>query len=88
MSGMPSAHNCKDRTSALAERLIKLREKCELIEQTAVEAAPDIYPYILEGVTRDWATCEYLKMSKGMPCGKDMYYARRRKFYYLLSTKI
>lgn len=88
ISGMPSSHNYQDQTSRLVERRARLREKCELIEQTAIEADPDIYPYILEGVTCDYASYNYLKLTKHIPCGKDMYYSRRRKFYYLLSMKI
>ena len=47
-----------------------------------------IYPWILEGVTTDYATYRYLRDSKKIPCGKKMYYERRRKFYYLMSKKI
>ena len=57
------------------------------IEQTAIEAAPDFYQWLLEGVTTDYATYRYLRDAKGMPCGKNMYYEGRRRFYYLLSTK-
>ncbi len=74
-------------TEQLAIRRNELRKKCELIEQTAIEADPDLYQWILEGVTRSYATYKYLKMCKNIPCGKKMYYDRRRKFYYLLSRK-
>ena len=58
------------------------------IEQTAIEADPELYPWILEGVTQDYATYRYLRDAKKMPCGKNMYYERRRRFYWLLSKKI
>lgn len=76
--------------SALERAAIKrreLEEKCELIEQTAMEADPDIYQYILAGVTQEHANYRYLK-HKGIPCGQTMYYNRRRKFYWLLSQKV
>lgn len=76
--------------SALERAAIKrreLEEKCELIEQTAMEADPEIYQYILTGVTQEYATYGYLK-HLGMPCGQTMYYNRRRKFYWLLAQKI
>lgn len=76
--------------SALERAAIKrreLEEKCELIEQTVMEADPDICKYILTGVTQEYATFKYLK-HLGLPCERDMYYDRRRKFYYLLSQKI
>ncbi len=75
-------------TEQLVIRRMKLREKCELIEQTAIEADPELYPYIIEGVTTEYASYKYLKQVKGIPCGKDMYYNRRRKFYWLLAQKI
>lgn len=88
ISDMPISHSYQDQTAKLAERRIRLREKCELIEQTAIEADADLYEWILEGVTKDYATYNYLKMCKGIPYSKDTYYERRRKFYYLLSLKI
>lgn len=75
-------------TEQLAIRRVKLQEKCEIIEQTAIEADPELYPYIIEGVTTEYATYKYLKQVKDIPCGKDMYYDRRRRFYWLLSKKI
>ena len=75
-------------TEKLAIRRAELEEKCRVIEQTAIEADAELYPYILEGVTTNYATFRYLKMSKGMPCGQTMYYDRRRKFYWLLSKKL
>lgn len=88
ITDMPISHNYQDQTLKLAERRIKLREKCETIEQTAIEADSELYQYIIEGVTKDYVTYRYLKMIKNMPCGKNVYYDRRRKFYYLLSKKI
>ena len=75
-------------TEHLAIRRTELEEKCKVIEQTAIEADPELYPWILEGVTQDYATYSYLRDAKKMPCGKNMYYERRRRFYWLLSKKI
>lgn len=88
ITDMPTSHNYKDQTAELAERRARLSKKCEIIEQTAIEADAELYPWILEGVTQEYVTYRYLKTSKHIPCGKDMYYNRRRKFYYLLSKKI
>lgn len=41
----------------------------------------DLYPYILRGVTEDHCYCHTLVLD-GMPCGKDVYYRIRRKFYW------
>lgn len=64
-----------------------LEQNCRLLEQTAADADPDISPYILRAVTDGDVTYQYLKMSMGMPCGKDMYYDRRRRFYWLLDQR-
>jgi hypothetical protein len=60
-------------------------ELVELIEQTAKEADQYLYEYILKGVT-ERRSYTYLKAMLGMPCGKDMYYDRYRKFFWLLSN--
>ena len=85
---MPSGSGSSNETEALAIRRMELKKKIETIEQTAIEADAELYPYILKAVTNEWATFRYLKDSLGMPCEKDMFYERRRKFYYLMSKKI
>ena len=57
----------------------------ELVERTAIEADPYLYDYIIKGVT-EGRSYTYLKAVLGMPCGKDMYYDRYRKFFWLLSN--
>lgn len=59
-------------------------EKIELIENAAIEADKYLFSYILRGVTEELSYA-YLKHKLGMPCGKDMYYDRYRKFFWLLS---
>lgn len=60
-------------------------ELIEMIEKTAMEADPYLYEYILKGVT-EGRSYTYLKAVLGIPCGKDMYYDRYRKFFWLLSN--
>ena len=57
----------------------------ELVERIAIEADPYLYDYILKGVT-EGRSYTYLKAVLGMPCGKDMYYDRYRKFFWLLDN--
>lgn len=87
-NGMPSGVGNANPTAVLAERRAELRSKMELIEQTALEADGEICQYILKAVTNEGITCAYLKQVMGMPCERDMYYDRRRKFYWLMSQKI
>lgn len=86
--GTRSSGEAGSATERLVIRRMKLQEKCEIIEQTAIDADPTLYPYIIEGVTNEYATYRYLKQTQDIPCGKDMYYDRRRRFYWLLSQKI
>jgi hypothetical protein len=60
-------------------------ELIELVEQTAKEADQYLYDYIIKGVT-EGRSYTYLKAVLGIPCGKDMYYDRYRKFFWLLSN--
>jgi hypothetical protein len=83
----PSGRNPKDATQQLAIRRAELEGRCRLIEQTVIEADPDIYRYLLKAVTEEGISYRYLKMIMKIPCGRKMYYNRRRKFYWLLSQK-
>lgn len=83
----PATHETGDPTQQLAMRRAMLEKNCQLIEQTAIDADSFIHPYILKAVTDENVTYRYLKMVMGIPCGKKMYYDRRRKFYWLLNQK-
>lgn len=58
--------------------------RIKLIENTAREADEFLYPYILRAVTEE-LSYTYLKTKLEIPCGRDMYYDRYRKFFWLLS---
>ena len=89
ITDMPTAHGGNsDQVQSLAIRRAELSGKIKLIEDTAKEADEDIYKYIIKAVTNEGITFNYLKTFMGIPCGKDMYYDRRRRFYWLLSQKI
>ena len=87
ITDMPVSHGNGDSTQQLAMRRAQLEQNCRLIEQIALEADPEIYQYLLKAVTDENVTYRYLRLVMGIPCGKDMYYDRRRKFYWLLSQK-
>ena len=59
-------------------------DKIEMIENAAIEADKYLFSYILKGVTEE-LSYTHLKHKLGIPCGKDMYYDRYRKFFWLLS---
>ncbi len=58
--------------------------RIKLIERTAIETDDYLYPYILKAVTEGLSYTN-LKTVHDIPCGRDMYYDRYRKFFYLLS---
>lgn len=75
-----------DAVSETAIKRAALSKRRKLIEDTARAAGQDIYSYLLTGVA-EGETYDQLA-ARGMPCGKDYYYSRRRKFYWLLSQRI
>lgn len=88
ITDMPVHHSNSDSTAKLASRRAELLRKCELVEQTALEADGDIGQYILKAVTNEGISFHFLKKKMNIPCEKNMYYDRRRKFYWLLSKKL
>ena len=80
----PGASGPNDITAAQAIKRARLAEKISLIEDMVREADPYLYDYILKAVT-EGLSYTYLKTNMNIPCGKDMYYDRYRKFFWLLS---
>lgn len=84
VSNMPaSSSGSGDPTSALARRRAELRKRCELIEQTAIQANVDLYQYIIRSVCYE-EPVRYLQTIKGMACSTAAFYDARRYFFYLL----
>lgn len=69
----------------LAMRKVVYMERIELIERIAEEADKDLRDYILKGVT-EGLSYTYLRTKMNMPCSRDMYYDRYRKFFWLLDN--
>ena len=83
-SEMPSSGNPGDPTSNIAIKCAEYSRKCDLIEQAAKIADPELHEYILFYVTQKNATFQYMKTRKNIPCERDRFYDRRRKFYFVL----
>lgn len=73
-----------DITAKCAIQKACLSEKINMIEQTVLEADPYLYEYLLKAVT-EGLSYTYLRTKMNIPCGKDMFYDRYRKFFWLLS---
>ena len=60
-------------------------ERMDLVRRIAFEADPDLATYIFRAVT-EGLSYTYLKTKLAIPCGRDMYYDRYRRFFWLLSN--
>lgn len=73
-----------DLTAKYAIKRVTYSEKIKLIEETAKKADDLLYPYILRAVT-EGLSYTYLKSRLEIPCSRDTYYDRYRRFFWLLS---
>lgn len=59
-------------------------DRMNLVRNTAFEADPILGEYIFKAVTEE-LSYTYLRNKLNIPCGRDMYYDRYRRFFWLLS---
>lgn len=80
--GMPKGNLPGNPTESQAIRNSMLQMDVDLIEQTAQEADPDIYKWLMrnvtEGIPYEWMD---------VPAGRRQFYEARRYFFYLLAQK-
>jgi len=84
MERIPASNIPSDLTAKYAMKKVVYGERIKLIERIAMEADDYLGPYILRAVT-EGLSYPYLKARLEIPCGRDMYYDRYRKFFWLLS---
>lgn len=82
---LPSGNTIGDPTTEYVMRRVYFAERIDLIEKIARETDKYLYEYILRAVT-EGLSYTYLKSKLKIPCGKDMYYDRYRKFFWLLDN--
>lgn len=73
-----------DFTAKYAIRKAYYGEKIKLVEDIAKKTDEELWEYILKGVT-EGLSYTYLKTNLGIPCSKNTYYDRYRRFFWLLS---
>ena len=83
-TGLPTSGTPGDLTAKYALKKAQYAEKIHLIERLVKESDDFLYPYLLKAVT-EGLSYTYLKTTLEIPCGRDMYYDRYRKFFWLLS---
>ena len=81
---VPTSNLPGDPTAKRAMMKIHYAEKIKMVEKIALETDPYLHTYILKGVT-EGRSYTYLKTKLNIPFGRDMYYYRYRRFFWLLS---
>ena len=61
-------------------------DRMEMVEHAAIGADPELYQYLIRGVT-EGLSYDALKMKYDIPCCRDVYYAAYRRFFWLLSKR-
>lgn len=72
-----------DPTSKTAQIRSVYFENMKIVEKAALDADPYLSNYILKGVT-EGHSYPYLKARLEIPCSRDTYYDRYRRFFWLL----
>ena len=73
-----------DPTAKCVELKSGYLERMDLVRRTAFEADPELAEYIFKAVT-EGLSYTYLSSVMNIPCGRDMYYDRYRRFFWLLN---
>lgn len=81
---VPSSNIPSDLTAKYALKRAQYADRIKMIEQAAKDSDEFLYPYILRAVT-EGLSYTHLKARLDIPCGRDMYYDRYRRFFWLLS---
>lgn len=81
---VPTSNLPGDPTAKRALMKAHYAEKMRLIEKAAIEADRYLHEYILKAVTEN-LSYTYLKSKLEIPCGRDLYYDRYRRFFWILS---
>lgn len=81
---VPTSNLPGDPTAKRAMMKTYYGERMELLERIAMEADNCLHNYILKAVT-EGLSYTYLNTRLGIPCSRDLYYDRYRKFFWLLS---
>lgn len=80
---IPSGTSPSDLTAKYAIKRASYGKRIKLIEEVAKKADDYLYPYILKAVT-EGLSYTYLKTRLEIPCSRDTYYNRYRRFFWLL----
>lgn len=88
VDGMPHSTEVGNPTPSIGMRRAELAEKMRLIEDTVREVDEFLYPWLIVAVTKEGVNFNYLQTMMNIPCCKNVYYNKRRHFYYILCKKM
>lgn len=77
----------EDKVSEIAIRKNSLERKMENIVFSCKESDPQLWNFLLIAVT-EGMSWTYLSTALRMPCGRDYFYDKYHKFFYILSRKL
>lgn len=83
---MRNANLIEDPTGETATKLADLKSNILLIRKIAMDSDESLANYIFKAVTEE-RTYENLKTFFDIPCSRDMYYDRYRRFFWLLDKE-
>ncbi len=86
MEGFSVTNVCNDPTAKCAIAKAFYSERMDMVERAAMDTDEELSDYILEGVTNG-VSYEHLKARLEIPCGKDTYYDRYRRFFWILNKE-
>lgn len=84
VDGAQTSDGVYDPTASRAVTRAYYSKRMQMLEQVAKDADKYLWFYILKAVT-EGLSYTYLRTKLDIPCGKDMYYDRYRRFFWLLS---
>ena len=75
--------DCRDDTSEIAIEIFSLERKIKIVDEAVKQLDSWIQPFIFVAVTEGYPFT-YLKTVMGIPCERDTYYDRYRRFFWSL----
>ena len=84
ISGYVGKTNYSDPVGTAALVRLYFQERIDMVEKAAKEAAPEFWKELLLAVTSNYSY-EVLQARNQIPCGKELYYKRYRKFFWILN---
>ena len=75
-----------DPTGEIAAKLTVLKKNCEMVKECCKDADRKLHRYLFLAVT-EGLSYDALRSRYHIPCGKDYYFIRYRKYFWLLSRR-